>query len=123
MTGCGKSLYPVKGQVVYRDGSDISVLAGGKVLFDPADADMEKISARGEIQPDGSFEMTTYQKGDGVKPGKYQVMIAPPPFFARRRGEAPPRLLDDRFRSFDTSRIEITVSGAVDDYTITVYKP
>jgi hypothetical protein len=123
MAGCGSGLYQVKGQLAYKDGSDASVLAGGKVLFDPADPEMEKVSARGEIQPDGSFEMSTYQKGDGVKPGKYYVMVAPPPFFGKRRDQEPPRLLDERFQSFDTSGLDLTVTGPIDDYTVTVQKP
>jgi hypothetical protein len=123
LAGCGKGLYHVKGQVVYKDGSDVSVLAGGKVLFDPANEEMEKVSARGEIQSDGSFAMSTYQNGDGVKPGKYRVMVAPPPFFAKRRGQERPRLLDERFQNFATSDLEITVTGSTDDYTVTVQKP
>ena len=123
LAGCGSGLYQVKGRVVYKDGSDASVLAGGKVLFDPADATTEKTSARGEIQQDGSFEMSTYQSGDGVKPGKYRVMVAPPPFFAKRRGQERPRLLDERLRSFETSELEITVTEHLYDYTVPVRKP
>jgi hypothetical protein len=121
--GCGRGLYPVKGQVVYKDGSDVSVLAKGKVLFSPANPDMERISPRGEIQPDGTFQMSTYASGDGVKPGKYRVMVTQPIFFPKSRGEQRPVLLDERFASFDTSGLEITVTGPIDDYTITVEKP
>jgi len=123
MAGCGGGLYPVKGQVVYADGSDVSVLAGGMVLFDPADPEMEKESARGVIQANGSFEMSMASKGDGVKPGKYYVMVAPPPLIGKRRDQGRPRLLDESFRSFTTSGLEITVTGPVDDYTVTVRKP
>jgi len=123
MAGCGRGLYQVKGKVVYKDGADVSVLAGGKVLFDPADPEMEKVSARGEIQQDGSFAMSTYKNGDGVRPGKYLVMVAPPPFFAKRRGQETPRLLDERFQSFAASGLEIAVTSPIDDYTVTVQKP
>jgi hypothetical protein len=123
VAGCGQRLYRVHGHVVYKDGSDVSVLAGGKVLFDPADSGMEQVSARGDIQPDGSFVMSTSQSGDGVKPGKYLIMVSPPPFFAKRRGQTAPRLLHALFRSFDTSGLEINVSGPVDDFIVTVQKP
>jgi hypothetical protein len=122
-SGCSRGLFPVKGHVAYKDGADVSVLGGGKVLFTPANPDMEKISPRGEIQPDGAFEVTTPAIGDGVKPGKYRVMVAPPPFFAKRRGQVRPELLDERFRDFATSGLEITVTGPIDDYTVTVEKP
>lgn len=121
--GCGRGLFSVKGQVVYKDGSDVSVLAKGKVLFSPADPEMEKISPRGEIRQDGSFEMFTYATGDGVKPGTYRVMVTPPIFFPKSRGEQRPALLDERFGSFDTSGLKITVKGPIDNYTITVEKP
>ncbi len=120
--GCGRSLYPVKGQVVYKDGSDVSVLAKGKVLFSPAEPNMEKISPRGEIQSDGSFEMSTDTSGDGVRPGKYHVIVTPPPYFGSSRQQRP-ALLDERFGSFATSGLDITVTGPKDDYTITVEKP
>ena len=123
ITGCGRSVYPVKGHVAYKDGSDVSVLGGGKVLFAPADPDMEKISPRGDLQPDGTFEISTPTVGAGVKPGRYRVMVAPPPFFAKSRGQQRPELLDERFRDFATSGLEITVTGPVDDYTVTVEKP
>jgi hypothetical protein len=120
--GCGRGLYPVKGQVVYKDGSDVSVLAKGHVLFSPDSPEMEKISPRGEIQPDGSFEMSTYTSGDGVKPGKYRVMVTPPIFLASSKTPRP-ALLDERFGSFDTSGLEITVTAPLENYTITVEKP
>jgi hypothetical protein len=70
MMGCGgKNLFPVKGTVVYKDGADASVLAGGRVIFQPADPEMPNVSPRGQIQKDGSFQMTTPTEGDGVHPG------------------------------------------------------
>jgi hypothetical protein len=123
--GCGgKGLHQVSGQVAYKDESDVSVLAGGLVLFEPADPDMPKVSARGLVQKDGTFTMGTHAEGDGVLPGKYRVMVTPPPFFkGRDREKVAPRLLDDRYRTFATSGLEITVTGPMTDYTVTVDKP
>ena len=99
IVGCGgKDLHQVKGKVVYEDGSDISVLIGGLITFYPVDAEGTPVSARGEIQLDGSFRMSTYKEGDGVVSGK-------------------------RFLDFETSGLEITVNEAVNDYTIKVRKP
>ena len=123
--GCGgPALHQVKGQVVYKNGADASVLAGGMVAFDPADDDMPKISARTVIEKDGSFVMDTPVDGKGVRPGKYRVIVTPPPFFGKGRdGQLAPPLLDEKFMDFKTSGVEITVTGPVSDFTITVYKP
>jgi len=115
--GCGgRGLYHVSGQVVYKDGSDPSVLARCLVVFDPADAEGPKSSARGEVQPDGSFQMSTFTEGDGVYAGKYRVMVSVPRH-SRRLG-----LLNERYENFATSGLEITVTGAVSDYKVTVEK-
>ena len=125
VAGCGgPTRYAVKGQVVYKNGSDASVLARGMVEFNPADPEMPKVRASGEIQSDGSFKMSTPGEGDGVRPGTYQVLVTPPPFFPKKsRDELPPQLLDERFQKFATSGLEITVTGPVTDYTVTVQKP
>jgi len=121
--GCGgKEIYQVKGKVVYEDGADVSVLAKAMVVFDPADEDGPKVSARGEVQPDGSFQMSTYKEGDGVVPGKYRVALAPPPFLGGR-GKARPQLLDPIYQDYETSGLEITVTGPVTDYSVKVKKP
>jgi hypothetical protein len=56
--------------VVQRDGK---VVSSGRVLFRPLG---EEKPAYGVIQPDGAFEMTTDEPGDGVMIGRYQVVIA-----------------------------------------------
>jgi hypothetical protein len=113
IAGCsGKTLFPIRGRVEYKDGSDVSVLAGGRVLFDPADPEVLKQSARGTIQKDGSFQMSTYREGDGVPPGKYRVLVATPK----------KQLLNPRYREFATSGLEITVTKARDDYKVVVEK-
>ncbi len=120
--GCGgQTLYPVQGTVVYKDDSDVSVLAKGLVIFDPVDQEV-KVSARGEIQPDGSFQMSTTHAGDGVLPGKYRVMVAPP-IFQGGRNKPRPQLLDPDFEDFATSGLQITVTEPVSDFVITVAKP
>ena len=120
--GCGgPTLYQVKGTVVYKDDEDVAVLAGGLVHFQPEDPEV-KVSVRGEIQPDGSFQMSTVHPGDGVPPGKYRVMLSPPSFRGHR-DDPRPILMDGRFQDFETSGLKITVEGSITDYVITVDKP
>jgi hypothetical protein len=76
ITGCGgPRLYPVEGTIEFPDHQAARELAGGSVEFDPVDG---KASARGIIEADGRFRMSTYQPGDGVLPGTYRVCIQPP---------------------------------------------
>jgi hypothetical protein len=73
--GCGGKTVPVDGRVKFSDGSDVSVLAGYAVAFE---AEAAKASGVGEIQPDGSFKISTFGANDGALPGKHRVSISPP---------------------------------------------
>jgi len=71
--GCGGSNYPtaeVKGKVLY-DGKPL--VGGGQILFVPLAK--EGKASTGEILPDGSFSLTTYDAGDGAILGEHRVEI------------------------------------------------
>ena len=72
--GCGPagrgtlpSLIPVKGKVTYKG----KPLTEGRITFLP-DYGRE---AHGEIQPDGTFVLTTDKDGDGAVAGEHRVSI------------------------------------------------
>jgi hypothetical protein len=69
--GCGNRLYPVHGTVTLEDGTP---LARGMVMFESSGEGVP-VMARGELKPDGSYQLSTYRPGDGVPPGKYRVQI------------------------------------------------
>src|SRR5438552_17588852 len=75
LAGCGAGLQPVRGTVKLPDGKPA---AGSQVVFEGG-AEGKKVSARGDVRDDGSFELSTYKLGDGVPPGKYKVQVNPPP--------------------------------------------
>lgn len=71
--GCGSNqlpTYPVEGQIVFGDGGAPTF---GSVEFYN---DQHKVNARGKIQKDGSFTLTTFTDGDGAILGKHKVVIA-----------------------------------------------
>jgi hypothetical protein len=74
--GCAgpNDAYPVKGTVLL-DGQPATELAGGTVTFDSAE--LHK-SASGEIQADGTYQLSSLTKNDGAIPGTYQVTVSPP---------------------------------------------
>lgn len=71
VAGCGNGklpVAPVNGKVLYRGKS----LEFGSVMFQP-DAGPP---ARGIIQPDGTFQLSTYGVGDGAILGSHRVRVA-----------------------------------------------
>ncbi len=72
LAGCsGKS--PVRGTVSLEDGTPLSK---GLIVFERFEGG-PPLTARGEIGPDGRFELSTDRPGDGVLPGKYRATINP----------------------------------------------
>lgn len=73
LSGCAeqaetKPTAPVKGTVTYQG----KPLETGEVVFFP---DSGERIASGKIQPDGTFQLTTYEEGDGAIPGNHKVTI------------------------------------------------
>jgi hypothetical protein len=120
MAGCGgRRLYPVEGRVTFKNGA--AYTGGGQVFFEPADK-VATGSARGTLQPDGTFRMGTYQDADGVHEGRYRVAVVPPP---PRNLERPPPdwpPFDKRFSRHSTSNLEYVVKPGHNEYNITVEK-
>jgi hypothetical protein len=116
VAGCGgKGTYPVEGKVVYPDGTVATDLAGHSVNFESAEL---KVSATGEVQSDGSFKLGTYENDDGALPGKYRVTV----FRPLPVGDEPtPRdMIDPKYKSLDTSGLEVTIEPKVNAVTLTV---
>ena len=121
LAGCGDSrppTYSAGGTVTLDDGTP---LAGGRVTFELCD-DRLAPNARARIQPDGSFQLGTYDESDGALEGEHRVMGMPlfPPL--KRGGEAEmqkgsfepdPRTvtIDPRYRSFETSGLKFRVTS------------
>jgi hypothetical protein len=115
--GCGERFYPVRGKVVYEDGSP---MPEGFVVAEMKDGDAV-VMMRGEVHPDGTFQLGTLRPGDGARPGKYRVLITPR---ARTPGEEDlPPVLDTKFQSFETSGLSVEVQKAPNEFTFKVTKP
>ena len=61
-------MVPVTGKVIYNG----KPLEFGVVAFQPPGGQ----PARGDIQPDGTFTLSTYRLNDGVVLGKHKVRVA-----------------------------------------------
>ena len=74
LTGCNPAgIHPVEGKVIWKDTRQPAVeLANSLISFDQADT---QTSARGQIKPDGSFQLTTIQENDGARVGEHVVLL------------------------------------------------
>lgn len=117
LLGCGtQPLYPVSGEILFEDGKRAVELAGGSVECDLIGG---RTTARGRIEADGTFRISTYQANDGALPGKYRVLVVPP-LPVNFDKPPPPDLMDRRFRRYATSGLEITVEAKNNEVTLHV---
>ena len=103
--GCRTGLYPVKGTVTFDNGQSAASLAGGFVTFQSVDG---QVSSQGAIQPDGSFTLSTESENDGAYPGKYRVLITPPPYHGDE-GRQADAIIDAQYSDPRTSALEAVV--------------
>lgn len=110
-TGCSNHppTYPVSGTVTFDDGTPVS---GGTVEFRNVTMDVSKqVNARGEIGPDGKYQLTTYTLSDGAVAGDHQIAIFP---LAQETpgnlsSEPPPNPIERKYQSYDASGLTYTV--------------
>jgi hypothetical protein len=116
LVGCGSSsIYPVRGQIQFKDGAPAKELAGGTIEFQ---AEGAPVSARGTIDEEGRFEMSTEKRGDGAHVGKNKVVILEA---SAGSPEAPPKkIVDPRYHNPRTSDLEVTVEPKTNEITLTV---
>jgi hypothetical protein len=118
-------MYPVRGKVVYPDGSPMK---GGAVMFEPID-NPHNVMARGFIDNEnGTFTLTTKKEGDGAMEGRYRVLVRGK---MNRRGQganpetsrpAEESQVHPRFQDFTTSGLEFTVEPKKNDFVLMVEK-
>jgi hypothetical protein len=118
VTGCGGGLYPVRGKVVYEDGSPMTE---GFVICETRDGG-PAVMARGEIHSDGTFRLGTVKPGDGARAGTYRVLVLPNGRTEAEEHTLPP-VLDRKFQSYNTSGLEIEVKEGPNEVTLRVRKP
>jgi hypothetical protein len=114
LAGCGgPRLYPVHGKVTWENGTEARELAGGMVICESADG---QVGARGDIEQDGSFQLSTYKPADGVLPGKYRVAVVE----YSPKEPPPPPIIDRTFSRVEASGLEINVERTKNDVTLKV---
>jgi len=124
LAGCwGSGLYPVEGQVQWKDGGPANDLAGSLVFFELAE---KQSSAQGIIQPDGSFRLTTLKPNDGAAAGEHTVLLIE---VGRKPQGGPdatnlaPSKIDAKYATPTTSDLRATVKPGANKVTLVVDRP
>lgn len=116
-SGCKRQeIFPVEGKIVFSDGQPASELQGGFVVFDSMD---RKAGARGVVDADGNFAISTEGDDDGAYLGKHRVQIGIP----KSIPEGGPKrnvTMDPKYTRFNTSGLEVTVEPKHNDVTLTI---
>lgn len=68
--GAKPETLPVKGKVTYKG----SPVESGRITFQPKGT-TETRPASGTIEPGGLYQLSSFESGDGAKPGEYTVVI------------------------------------------------
>ena len=110
LAGCGSNQLKtavVRGTVTYKG----KPVPNGTISFVPTSGP----SATGEIQPDGSYVLTTYRKGDGAVLGPHTVVIVAMQDMSDRLPEArqplPPAIIPLKYTSLATSDLKADVEN------------
>jgi hypothetical protein len=119
LTGCDGPV-PIRGRIVWEDGSPAGELEGGQVMFRLPGA-KSAIAARGLIGPGGVFTMSTVQKEDGVYPGTHLVAVVENRVGGGDSGlPLAPARLDPKFSDPDSSGLTVNVERRDQDVILTV---
>ena len=109
--------------VVYPDGKP---LTEGTVEFEALDL-KKPITASGEINEDGTFQLGTYEAKDGAIAGRHRAAVIANYEIgtgAERPGLIPPPVLDLKFSDFKTSPLEFEIKSSPNNILVEVdYAP
>jgi hypothetical protein len=107
LTGCSDQLptYPVNGHVFFPGGSPVHV---GTVELKSRE---HGIQARGTINEDGSFKLTTYKEGDGAIAGVHDCVVVQFIVAEGLSGHKPSTLgvIQRRYGSYATSGLSVEI--------------
>lgn len=120
--GCSNqpATYQVNGKLEFEDGSPVKF---GTIEFLSRE---HSINARGKIERDGSFSLTTYHPDDGAVAGTHQVTIqqfATIPLTANQEMQIEHnhgKLVSESYRNYDQTDLEVTIESGINDIKLIV---
>lgn len=109
LSGCGESrveVFPVTGKLTF----DGKPPAGAQITLHPVSAGVEGVAPSGAVKPDGSFQVSAYQAGDGAPPGDYVATVQWFKF-DEKLGGAGPNVIPAKYTDPKTSPIKVTIKA------------
>ena len=105
-------VFPVKGQVSFRG----EPATGAFVVLHPAAAWPDVPKPTGKVAQDGSFQLTTYEEGDGAPPGEYAVTVEWRKL-VNQAGDfsAGPNVIPPKYSQPQTSPLTVTINESPND--------
>jgi hypothetical protein len=108
LTGCSDRLrtYPVSGKVRFKSGEPVKV---GTIELKSREHD---IHARGILERDGTFHLTTYETGDGAIEGKHDCVLVQFVMTEGLKGHRPSTIgvVDRRYSSYASSGLTVDIT-------------
>ncbi len=112
LSGCGNGFIPVGGKIVFEDGSP---LTEGAICFST-----DTFMANARIQPDGTFQLSSLEKEDGLPVGHYSVTIYSATMDEKERTVY---LVDPIFFDKDTTPLHAEVVSNTKHFEFQVHRP
>src|SRR5262245_54822411 len=117
LAGCGGAgLYPVEGQVVWKDnGQPAKEIAGAQLTFELEG----KSSSHGSLKPDGTFTLSTGEQA-GAPAGDYTVLIIEVGRKSIGESGIEPAKIDLRYATPSSSNLRATVKPGTNQIKLEV---
>jgi hypothetical protein len=120
ISGCNGdrlTTYPVTGNI---DITGVGDLTAGEIVFTN-----DAVTAKGQIQKDGTFTLSTYADKDGAPAGKYEVYILGGAISKATSADpyAIEYVIDPKFGDRKTSGLEYTVEEGPNEFSVVVAPP
>lgn len=118
VTGCSK-MQPLSGKVTFRDNNE--PLTQGTVIFQT-----DTYQARGSLDEEGNYSISSVKEGDGIPKGIYSVFIEGTTVTAGKDKKGMPRkegnLVDPKFNGTE-SGLKCTIDGKNKVFDFKVDRP
>ncbi|WP_425614471.1 hypothetical protein NA78x_004340 [Anatilimnocola sp. NA78] len=122
VTGCNpKGVNPVRGKISFAGGqrpaAEIAVIRFEPV-HDPNAAEGTFKAASGDIQPDGTYRLTTFDPNDGALAGEYKVVFTVLKTYMGRES-----LVDKKFTTAATTPFTASVKSGSNSFDFDLAAP
>jgi len=120
LSGCGNGnpkTYRIPGRLVYEDGKPVP----GATIVLQTTHDGQRIAARGMVNTDGTFELTTFTDNDGVIEGEQDITIVALPATDSATPSKP--VVAAKYSSAESSGLKFTVKPDTTELLIKVEPP